>query len=123
MARPTETRRQQLASGLLLTLALAACASPSPEEGRLLYLEHCATCHGEDGRGDPRRQVLGKGLDLTRSRLLERDLLAGPAVARTIRNGGELMPAYDHLLTPREVEAITAWVLTLTSPEQRPLEP
>jgi mono/diheme cytochrome c family protein len=37
-------------------LTLAGCveqaAMPEPNEGRALFMQNCAVCHGEDGRGD-----------------------------------------------------------------------
>ena len=39
-----------------ITSFAVACATgpsmPEPPEGRALYLENCAQCHGPDGRGD-----------------------------------------------------------------------
>jgi len=37
----------------LLVLALASCGAPVADtSGRDLYLRHCASCHGTEGRGD-----------------------------------------------------------------------
>jgi len=42
--------------------ALVACADERTTEGRALYLEHCAACHGPAGRGDgPRAASLPGG--------------------------------------------------------------
>ncbi|MFY9239580.1 MAG: cytochrome c [Roseovarius sp.] len=40
---------------LAIVAAIAACAQvemPGPSEGRVLYLENCAQCHGPSGKGD-----------------------------------------------------------------------
>jgi mono/diheme cytochrome c family protein len=47
----------KLACGLLLVFGFTSCTSekvlaPSPQEGRAIYLEACASCHGADGKGD-----------------------------------------------------------------------
>ncbi|WP_417523140.1 c-type cytochrome [Marinovum sp.] len=49
------TPSQPLALGLAALVALAACKPnemPQAEEGRRLFVESCALCHGPSGRGD-----------------------------------------------------------------------
>lgn len=52
-AAPRRIRRSAAAALTLLSLA-AACARElgPPSEGREVYLRHCASCHGVDGKGD-----------------------------------------------------------------------
>lgn len=52
----------------LAAVALVACSDGRAPEGRALYLDHCAACHGSAGRGDgPRAATLSGGApDLTR---------------------------------------------------------
>lgn len=53
--RPTPARGVRAAGGLALLLPIAAgpvaCERPAEPTGRALYMRHCASCHGEDGRG------------------------------------------------------------------------
>ncbi|MCA0940156.1 cytochrome c [Salipiger pacificus] len=41
-----------LAALLVLALPLGAALAQDADRGAALYTEHCATCHGLDGRGD-----------------------------------------------------------------------
>lgn len=49
-------KRAWIAAGLMGAGALAACmetvSMPDADEGRQLYAENCAACHGASGRGD-----------------------------------------------------------------------
>jgi len=55
--------------GLVIVAVLAGAVAPTGarEQGRALYVEHCADCHGDEGRGDgPKSVRLGfKPRDLT----------------------------------------------------------
>lgn len=49
------TPTRHLALGLAALVALAGCKPnemPQAEEGRRLFVENCALCHGPSGRGD-----------------------------------------------------------------------
>ena len=53
----------RMARLVLLTggLALAGCAPTSPEAGRALFTQYCASCHGPGAKGDgPMAAGLGK---------------------------------------------------------------
>ena len=41
-----------VAVGALVGLGRASGAGPDPAEGRKLYDQHCAVCHGDKGKGD-----------------------------------------------------------------------
>ncbi|SDI69542.1 c-type cytochrome [Lutimaribacter saemankumensis] len=46
---------RMIAAAVLGGVLLAACAvedMPEPDEGRALFVENCAMCHGASGRGD-----------------------------------------------------------------------
>lgn len=94
---------------LLATWALFAC-TPGSQPARL-FEEHCARCHGVDGRGDPRRRALEPGLDLEQSLLLE-SKLDGIAY-RTIANGSEGMPAFSQTLSVEEIRGLVSYCLDL----------
>lgn len=75
---------------------------PSPEsiaEGRRSYLNHCAVCHGESGRGDgPRsRNLASRPRDLARPGWLESQ--TRESLLKTVRDGvpGTDMPSWEAL--------------------------
>ncbi len=71
--------------------------------GQKLYIQNCAACHGRDGEG-------GLGLPLN----LQSFLVVAPEnyIKKTILYGrpGRLMPAFETVLKPEEVEAIVSFV-------------
>ena len=96
---------------LFISLAVFAAAWSSPgaaadrSNGRMLYDEHCAGCHGEGGRSiDPTVPSFadGDGLFMMDSELLDR-----------IRRGSELKPAFRGLLSDQEIRDVIAYLRTL----------
>jgi len=87
----------------LLPLTLAAAAqAPDEGPGKVLYVKHCAPCHGRDGR-------LGRNgaHNLTQSNLT--------AFGRTylVQNGLGKMPAFKKQLSPQAIEQVVLYSLTL----------
>lgn len=115
-------------------LLVLACASPPPREttddrglvlalGEEVYLEHCARCHGESGRGDgpegrelrppPRDLVTGHfeykstpGADPPTDEDLERTLIRGVL--------DEGMPSFA-VLAPEERRAVIQYIRSLAA--------
>lgn len=91
-------------------LLLTACGPPtSGRTAAELYVDHCARCHGEDGRGDARQRPLAPALDLTRSTLIARR--ARGALYRRIQQGQDSMPAFGHKLPQGDIELLVDYVL------------
>jgi mono/diheme cytochrome c family protein len=90
--------------------------------GRKLFLELCADCHGEDGRGRPDEPRWSEDGSLRWARDFTQGFLKGGAtheeIAWRIRAGmpGSAMPA-TRLDSPRDLAALTAWVLSLIPPD------
>jgi mono/diheme cytochrome c family protein len=70
-------------------------------QGRRVFMNHCAECHGFDARGD-------EGSDL-------HNLRAGDALIHQIVTGGIKgeMPAYGKVLSEEDVRALIAYLRTL----------
>lgn len=98
------------AAAALLGAALALGCGPETSGVPVaeLYREHCAGCHGEDGRGHPARRRLEPRLDLGRSEIL-RERSRGLAFQR-IAYGYSTMPGFAHKLPQGDIEHLVAFV-------------
>lgn len=82
-------------------------------KGREAYMVYCASCHDEDGSGDPR----AGGPPLNGDD--DSWLIPEAQFALFARRGGILMPAVGESLSDEEVAAIFAYVEQWWTPEQR----
>ena len=97
--------------GFALSLGLPA---ESIEDGRVVYQQQCARCHGDLGRGD------GTVPDLKSPEF--QSARSSLAVYAAVTNGvGEAMPGYDESLTENERWSVAAYVRSLGLP--RGVEP
>ena len=117
-----------LAGGLVL-LGPRALAEPEGDRGvqtgRALFATHCATCHGESGRGDgaSAASFATRPADLTDGRLMNG--LPDEFLTMVITHGGPAqglaptMPPFDRTLSADQIRAVVAFVRTLARPEFR----
>jgi cytochrome c6 len=71
-------------------------------KGKAIYKQYCVTCHGANGK-----LGLNAAFDLSVSTL-------SVAEAKLIvSNGRKMMAPYKSLLTPEEIEAVSAYLLEL----------
>ena len=103
----------------LLLGASTGCSSREESTARL-YSEHCASCHGDDGRGDPRRTALEPQLDLTASELVTSG--SRGAVYRAISSGYGAMPGFAHRLAHPELDDLTSFVMAMAPERPGPAE-
>ena len=97
----------------------AASSGPAPNAGDYdpadpdqVWTASCAVCHGTDGEPTAAAVALG-------TPTLDRGTLAARSDAdleRTIREGGEHMPAYDSKLPDATIRALVEKVRSLASP-------
>jgi len=95
------------------------------QTGRALFATHCATCHGEGGRGDG-ASAAGFGTrpaDLADGRLMNG--LPDEFLVSVITHGGPAqglaptMPPFDRTLSPDQIRAVVVFLRTLARPEYR----
>ena len=80
---------------LLLTTAFTVPA----EEGKGLYEDHCARCHGKDGT----RGLFG-------AKNLQKSQLSDSAIILQISNGRRIMPAFRKRISPDQMTAISIYI-------------
>lgn len=120
MRRLADRTGRGLVVGLWL---LAGCSEPTgpekPIDGARLYVQHCARCHGPDGRG--LKEVAGVR-DLTDRNLM--GMMTDERIRSTIRMGKPpTMPAFAHFAEP-SLKVLAAYVRGLSSPpEPAPARP
>jgi cytochrome c oxidase cbb3-type subunit 3 len=103
----------RLASGALLVLGLGLSPSAHAADGTHLYTQHCAACHGAEGKG-------GVGVPLALP-----DFLAqtdDDYLRKTIRHGrpGRVMPAFAQL-SDAEVNAVVGYLRALAPAGAKPV--
>ncbi|MCI0659402.1 MAG: cytochrome c [Acidobacteria bacterium] len=97
---------------LALLLVLAGCGSGgSPQEGERIYAKHCGSCHGEAGLGDGPTARLA-GLKPANLSVAVREK-SRAEILGTINRGRQAMPAFGHILTDAEREAVYQYLRTL----------
>ena len=95
------------------TLRNPVAASPeSVAQGKILFGNYCAPCHGTEGRGDgpvaQRAAFPPPNLTVAAGRRSEGFLYA------TIRNGGAVMPSFGHALAPVERWAVVNFLKSIS---------
>ncbi len=110
--------RRALAGLVFLAILVTGCgAGPSPEVplgpdgqpdpvlelGRVVYGEHCANCHGNEGQG-------GRGKPLNGGRSLERYPDIADMIAVIAEGKGSGMPRFDSKLSAAEISAVAEYI-------------
>ncbi len=111
---------------VLVVLVLGGCKEPTgpekPISGEQLFFQHCARCHGVDGKGLP--EVSGVR-DLTDPQYM--GTMSNDQVRRTIQRGKPPnMPAFGRQFAEPSLEVLVAFVRGLSSqpkPATPPQEP
>src|SRR5215471_19029222 len=91
--------------------------------GRAVYDNHCAECHGPNGKGDGAAAHLmtPRPRDFTSGKYKTRSTESGSVptdedLVRTVNQGlvGTAMPAWQKLLKPEEITAVVGYIKTLS---------
>jgi cytochrome c551/c552 len=94
----------------IIFLALAGCALVRAADGDAIFSNHCASCHGPDGKG---RTPAGKKIgakDLSESRVSDDAIAHQIAEGVKDKKGAERMPSFKSKLTPDEIAALVSFV-------------
>jgi mono/diheme cytochrome c family protein len=103
----------------------ASAADRDVPAGRALFATHCATCHGDGGRGDGASAAAfaTKPSDLADGRLMNG--LPDEFLISVITHGGPAqglaptMPPFDRTLSADQIRRLVTFVRTLARPEYR----
>jgi mono/diheme cytochrome c family protein len=82
------------------TLARARAEEGAAEKGERLYVEYCATCHGDDLQNNS-----GVAFDLRRLTADER-----PRFVNSVRHGKNAMPSWQGVLTSDQIDDLWAYI-------------
>ena len=97
----------------MLAMAVAMPRLAANPETAALFVKHCASCHGRDGKAKTpvARKLLVK--DLTESQIpdaeIERQILEG----NKDKMGNMWMPPFKEKVSAEEAKALAAWVKAL----------
>lgn len=109
--------RTLIGAAFVLASILAASAHPaSAQDVGALYKQHCAKCHGPEGKGDGEqlKKVKGKAVDWTNK--AEMGKLTDEYLLDIIWSGGggvgksKVMPAYKAKLKEDDAKALATFV-------------
>jgi mono/diheme cytochrome c family protein len=75
--------------------------------GQALYAQHCARCHGADGKSKTALGRTFKSPDLTSSRVQSR---SNTRFTSTIKNGRGNMPNFKKKLSAQDIAALVAYI-------------
>src|SRR5690349_2448941 len=91
--------------GFLVTSAAVVLAAAEPN-GSAIFKEHCAVCHGDDGKG---KAAIGTP-DFTAAKT--QSSLTDEQIVMTINDGrkGTIMPAWKGTLSAEEIAAVASYV-------------
>lgn len=94
-----------LTAGLLLLASLPAVAET---DGKQLYQQHCAKCHGDNGRANTLRGWLSFAQNLSKAKWQDRT--SDDEIIAAIQQGPGAMPAYADKLSADEQQALVQYV-------------
>lgn len=80
------------------------------EEAKDLYAQHCARCHGADGKGNTALGRTFKAPDLTKPNVQRR---SNSRFTKSIKNGRGNMPAFAKKLSAQDITALILYIRSL----------
>jgi mono/diheme cytochrome c family protein len=105
-----------------LLLAPGFASGQNPQDGKRLYVSYCATCHGDQGRGDgPAGRALPvKPADHTNGAVMNQ--LSDKYLTDIIVKGGgavgksPIMPAWGNQFNEKQIGDLVAYIRSIAKP-------
>jgi mono/diheme cytochrome c family protein len=85
-----------------------AAGNVGAESAAQLYMKHCASCHGRDGRAKTSKAKLNHARNLADAEWQER--ASEERIFNAIMNGKGKMPGYGKKLSEAQIELVVAYV-------------
>ena len=110
------TKTKKLTKALLLTSVFAGalcCWSAKAAEAQETFDEHCAACHGKDGKGQTKMGRLLGVKDCTDSKVQESftDAQATKSIKEGVKESGrQKMPAFGDQLSDDQIKALVKYI-------------
>ena len=95
---------------ILALLSLAATWAIAANDGKELFEERCAMCHGHDGRAT---NEMGRKIGAKDLASKESQALSVKQIQEQISKGKNRMPGYEGVLTDEEIKTLAKYVKTL----------
>lgn len=93
--------------------ALAAPQASEKSEAKTIYTQHCAMCHGQDGKGET---PIGKKFQIPDLHSAAVQTKTDAELTQIIDNGKQKMPAFKTQLKPEQVKDLVAFVKAMGRP-------
>lgn len=90
----------------------------SAAEGRIVYENNCAACHGLDGRGKTPQGRKIKAGNLQESRLTDEQILRRIREGARNKSGVMVMPAFAQHLPAEDIDAVLVVVKAFRAPAE-----
>lgn len=102
--------------GLVWLFLASAAVAVAAQDGRKLWNQHCAECHGKDGRGRTKEGRRLKITDLSNRQV--QSFFSDEQAARVIREGlrdddGPIMHPFGKQLTDEQIQSLVRHVRSL----------
>ena len=89
---------------IFLYFSVGVAWAGDPFAGSAIYAEHCVGCHGGDGSGEVAGTPSFRGGALMSKGEFE--------LRDRVRNGKDLMPRFEGILTDEEIQDVVAYIRT-----------
>jgi cytochrome c6 len=93
---------------VIIAVVLASSGAAFGADAAALWAQHCASCHGKDGKGTT---MMGKKLGL--KDYTKEQGFSDAEAANVIKNGKGKMKGYKDKLSDADVKALVAYVRSL----------